>query len=303
MATREQVRQQLALRLDGLLLDARGLARHDAPHPSARGDAWAGSRRAGTTPRGAQTGSSTSWTSANHLFLPVLALTLGYIGEYAIIMRASLLEMMGEDFVQTARAKGVHDRLVRKPPRGAERDPADVHARLPELRVRARRRDHRRVGLLLARARPAQLRGDQRARLPGAAGGVPDRERLRHPVQPGRRPALRLPRPSDPGRHDDRDRTTSRHRRRPTPRQSAGKLKWTRRRRARDGLLEALQAQPAGHDRPDRADVLHRPRHLRAVAHRPGAAGPARPRPVRSWRRRPGPTRWGPTTSVARSSG
>jgi peptide/nickel transport system permease protein len=29
-------------------------------------------------------------------------------------MRASLLEMMGEDFVQTARAKGVPDRLVRR---------------------------------------------------------------------------------------------------------------------------------------------------------------------------------------------
>ena len=26
---------------------------------------------------------------ANHLFLPVLTLTLGYIGEYAIIMRSS----------------------------------------------------------------------------------------------------------------------------------------------------------------------------------------------------------------------
>lgn len=50
----------------------------------------------------------------NHLALPVLVLTLGYIGEYAIVMRASLLEMMGEDFVQTARAKGVPDRLVRR---------------------------------------------------------------------------------------------------------------------------------------------------------------------------------------------
>jgi peptide/nickel transport system permease protein len=51
---------------------------------------------------------------ANHLFLPVLTLTLGYIGEYAIIMRASLIEMMGEDFILTARAKGVPDRLVRR---------------------------------------------------------------------------------------------------------------------------------------------------------------------------------------------
>jgi peptide/nickel transport system permease protein len=51
---------------------------------------------------------------ANHLFLPVLTLTLGYIGEYAIIMRASLIEMMGEDFVGTARAKGVPDRFIRR---------------------------------------------------------------------------------------------------------------------------------------------------------------------------------------------
>lgn len=51
---------------------------------------------------------------ANHLFLPVLTLTLGYIGEYAIVMRSSLLEMMNEDFVHTARAKGVRDRDVRR---------------------------------------------------------------------------------------------------------------------------------------------------------------------------------------------
>jgi peptide/nickel transport system permease protein len=50
----------------------------------------------------------------NHLFLPCLTLTLGYIGEYAIIMRSSLLEVMGEDFITTARAKGVQDGLVRR---------------------------------------------------------------------------------------------------------------------------------------------------------------------------------------------
>jgi peptide/nickel transport system permease protein len=49
-----------------------------------------------------------------HLFLPCLTLTLGYIGEYHIVMRSSLLEVMGEDFVTTARAKGVPDRLVRR---------------------------------------------------------------------------------------------------------------------------------------------------------------------------------------------
>lgn len=51
---------------------------------------------------------------AKHLVLPCLTLTLGYIGEFAIIMRSSLLEVMGEDFVLTARAKGVRDRDVRR---------------------------------------------------------------------------------------------------------------------------------------------------------------------------------------------
>jgi peptide/nickel transport system permease protein len=49
-----------------------------------------------------------------HLFLPCMTLTLGYLGEYAIIMRSSLLEVMGEDFIQTARAKGVRDKDVRR---------------------------------------------------------------------------------------------------------------------------------------------------------------------------------------------
>ena len=51
---------------------------------------------------------------AKHLFLPCLTLTLGYLGEFAIIMRSSLLEVMGEEFVQTARAKGVRDKDVRR---------------------------------------------------------------------------------------------------------------------------------------------------------------------------------------------
>jgi peptide/nickel transport system permease protein len=51
---------------------------------------------------------------AEHLVLPCLTLTLGYLGEFAIIMRSSLLEVMGEEFVQTARAKGVRDRDVRR---------------------------------------------------------------------------------------------------------------------------------------------------------------------------------------------
>jgi peptide/nickel transport system permease protein len=51
---------------------------------------------------------------ANHLFLPLLTLTLGYIGEYAIIMRSSMVDTVNEDFVTIARAKGVTERGIRR---------------------------------------------------------------------------------------------------------------------------------------------------------------------------------------------
>jgi peptide/nickel transport system permease protein len=48
----------------------------------------------------------------NHLFLPMLTLTLAYLGEYYLIMRSSLLDTLGEDFITTARAKGVREKWV-----------------------------------------------------------------------------------------------------------------------------------------------------------------------------------------------
>ncbi len=43
----------------------------------------------------------------NHMVLPFFVLTVAYLGEYALIMRNSLLDVMADDYVQTARAKGV----------------------------------------------------------------------------------------------------------------------------------------------------------------------------------------------------
>jgi peptide/nickel transport system permease protein len=67
---------------------------------------------------GFRTGETTGFAAvidvANHLFLPCLTLTLGYIGEYAIVMRSALLETVNEDYIQTAEAKGVPDHLVRR---------------------------------------------------------------------------------------------------------------------------------------------------------------------------------------------
>ena len=51
---------------------------------------------------------------AHHLALPALTLTLAYLGEYAIVARSSLLDVMGEDYLTVARAKGLRDTLVRR---------------------------------------------------------------------------------------------------------------------------------------------------------------------------------------------
>jgi peptide/nickel transport system permease protein len=50
---------------------------------------------------------------AEHLVLPALTLTVAYLGEYALVMRASLIETMREDYLTLARAKGLRDVLVR----------------------------------------------------------------------------------------------------------------------------------------------------------------------------------------------
>jgi peptide/nickel transport system permease protein len=50
---------------------------------------------------------------AKHLFLPCLTLAVAYVGEYALVMRSSLLETMREDYLVLARAKGMREVLVR----------------------------------------------------------------------------------------------------------------------------------------------------------------------------------------------
>ncbi len=51
--------------------------------------------------------------TARHLTLPVVTLTLAYLADYALIMRSSLLDEIGEDYLTTARAKGLRDVQVR----------------------------------------------------------------------------------------------------------------------------------------------------------------------------------------------
>jgi peptide/nickel transport system permease protein len=47
-----------------------------------------------------------------HLFLPLATVSLGLVGQYAILMRSSVVETLSEDYITTAKAKGIGDGRV-----------------------------------------------------------------------------------------------------------------------------------------------------------------------------------------------
>jgi peptide/nickel transport system permease protein len=63
-----------------------------------------------------------------HLILPTITLTIIYLGEYLLIMRSSLLEVLGEDYILTAKAKGMTDSRIL-------RDHALKNAMLPVVTI------------------------------------------------------------------------------------------------------------------------------------------------------------------------
>jgi peptide/nickel transport system permease protein len=52
----------------------------------------------------------TAW----HLTLPVITLTLAYLADFSLVMRSSLLDELGQDYLVTARAKGLRDIAIRR---------------------------------------------------------------------------------------------------------------------------------------------------------------------------------------------
>ncbi len=49
---------------------------------------------------------------AHHLVLPALSLALVYLAQYSRLTRASMLDVLGSDYIRTARAKGLEERTV-----------------------------------------------------------------------------------------------------------------------------------------------------------------------------------------------
>jgi peptide/nickel transport system permease protein len=66
---------------------------------------------------GASSGSFLSQLAdfAHHLVLPLTTISLGLIGGYSIVMRSAIIETRSEDYITTARAKGLKDgRILRR---------------------------------------------------------------------------------------------------------------------------------------------------------------------------------------------
>lgn len=67
-----------------------------------------------TTPASTATGLAHGLDVAKHAILPVCALTVGLVAQYLLIMRASMVGVLREDFVTTARAVGMSTARVRR---------------------------------------------------------------------------------------------------------------------------------------------------------------------------------------------
>ncbi len=65
-------------------------------------------------PRSDNTGIMKLFEQLHHMTLPATVLTIGYVGGYSLVMRASMIETSREDFLQLARAKGAREEEVRR---------------------------------------------------------------------------------------------------------------------------------------------------------------------------------------------
>ena len=105
-----------------------------------------------------------------HLILPAITLALPLVGVLTRLVRSGLLEVMHEDYIRTARAKGSRLPHRAHPARHAQHAHSGRHGARNPARQPARRRGHRGNRLRLARHRSLAGRRDHPARLPAGAG-------------------------------------------------------------------------------------------------------------------------------------
>ena len=74
-----------------------------------------------------------------HLVLPLTTVSLGLIGAYSILMRSSIIETRAEDYITTARAKGLTDGRILRSHAFPNAMLPDGHDHRDQPRVRGRR--------------------------------------------------------------------------------------------------------------------------------------------------------------------
>ena len=134
-----------------------------------------------------------------HLILPWITLAVLFVGFYSRVLRSSMLDVMNEDYVRTARAKGLSQRRVMT--RHVLRNSMIPVVTLFGLDFGVgdrRRRDRHRVPVQHRRRRPLHRGSAETAGLPVDHGGDHLRRVLHRPLQHPRRRRLRLPRPAHP---------------------------------------------------------------------------------------------------------
>ena len=196
---------------------------------------------------------SDPWKWFTSMILPWLVLASGFAAIYARVIRGSLIETMGEDYIRTARAKGLSERRVvlRHGLRAAITPILTIFAL--ERRRAAGRRGAGRDGVRHPRHRPPELRRDHPRRLPDHPRHGPARRTVHHHREHRRQHRLCLSRPEGPLRMSAHDQLLERPTR---PRGATGEpLLAVRDLRVsfptEDGLVQALdgvslQIEPAG---------------------------------------------------------
>ncbi len=112
-------------------------------------------------------------SAVSHLILPMIVLGTNPLAIIARMTRSAMLEVLGEDYIRTARAKGLSNLRVDRAPRVSQCADPGHHRDRPAGRRAVHRRDPDGDHLLLAGRRQVADRGDQPPRLPGAAGRPP----------------------------------------------------------------------------------------------------------------------------------
>ena len=98
-----------------------------------------------------------------HLLLPAFTLGVGLAAPLARFVRSGMLDVMGADYIRTARAKGLPGPARRAPARAAQWPALGGDSIRTRIWHDARRGGHHRVGLQLAGNRDAPADGDQAA--------------------------------------------------------------------------------------------------------------------------------------------